>query len=708
MGSGDDFRFAIKHGCVNRSKGHGRAGMGEVYAAQDLELGGRVALKTIHADRLNHKDSTARFRREIQLARQVTHPNVCRVFDVGHDTLGGRELVFFTMEFLPGQTLAKFLASRGALPPGEALGLARQLADGLGALHERGIVHRDLEPANAFIVGDEGAPRLVLLDFGLARGADNSDDYMALTRPHTVMGTPPYMAPEQLLGERSSVATDIYAFGLLLFEIATGKRLSDLVTGGPMARVRGDVSIPQNTQLPSQWTTAVHRCLSRNPGERPTSTAAVIALLESTNSIPASKKSEAVPVRKFPWRLSLAIVGFLLLAAVAGWMAIHGNTTASAKPVAMQMSVRDLLLRQDRLGNLEKAVAQLQKELAAGPGSQAALIHYELGWASYMKYGQTRDKADMEKALAECLEAVRIDPDLTEAHGRLSRIYDVTGRPDLAEQEAKAALKLDPRNALAWSATGLIYARAGRNQDAEEALRKAVDLAPDDWRQHDTLGNFLRVEGRFDDARKELEEAVRLTADNVLALADLARVAMRQSRYAEAQSIYEKTVAIVPGFDAWTGLGTALMLQRQYSKAVDAFGHATAGNPNNYLGWANLASAASWSPEHRAEAKEAYRKAIVAAERQRALTPNSADFGSTGLKLVWAAPLNPGDIEVHWEAVDAQARIRQYLAVAMASAFRAAQKISMATTNPWGAAKAAYELASSIGRLLDGLEDQVK
>ncbi|MBM3795510.1 MAG: serine/threonine protein kinase [Acidobacteria bacterium] len=141
----------------------GKGGMGEVFEADDLELGGKVALQTIRPDLLQDPKFLDRFRREVQLARQVTHPNICRLFDLAHDEAAGR--MFFTMELVDGQTLNRYLGWTGRLTPEAALPLATQMARGLAALHECGSVHRDFKPGNVLIAGT----RAVITDFGVAR-----------------------------------------------------------------------------------------------------------------------------------------------------------------------------------------------------------------------------------------------------------------------------------------------------------------------------------------------------------------------------------------------------------------------------------------------------------------------------------------------------------------------------------------------------------
>ena len=183
----------------------GRGGMGEVYEAADRELGGTVALKVLRPELLDQAHFLERFRREVQTARQVTHRNICRIFDVGFHSADGRELTFLTMEFLAGETLSQRLRTRGRMTTAEALPIVQQMADGLDALHERGIVHRDFKPGNVMIVpaGTPDSPRAVIADFGLARAVaaeSGEDPETGPTQPGHIVGTPDYMAPEQLLG----------------------------------------------------------------------------------------------------------------------------------------------------------------------------------------------------------------------------------------------------------------------------------------------------------------------------------------------------------------------------------------------------------------------------------------------------------------------------------------------------------------------------
>src|SRR5262249_3420577 len=202
----------------------GAGGMGEVYEAEDLELRDTVALKTIRPDKLT-PDTTDRFRREVQLARRITHSNVCRVFDVFRTASRAQQadVVFVTMELLRGETLAQQLQRVGRLRYPDAYDTGKQIADGLAAAHTAGVVHRDLKTSNVML-GESGPDRTraVVTDFGLATTVLNASGWSDLSRTGQVLGTPAYMAPEQLRGEEATFRTDVYAFGLVFYEMVCG------------------------------------------------------------------------------------------------------------------------------------------------------------------------------------------------------------------------------------------------------------------------------------------------------------------------------------------------------------------------------------------------------------------------------------------------------------------------------------------------------
>jgi serine/threonine protein kinase len=189
----------------------GRGGMGEVYRAGDLRLGQQVALKFLPPSLSADPARLAQFHNEVRTARQVSHPNVCRVYDIGE--LDGQ--LFITMEYVDGEDLSVLLRRIGRLPEDKGVDIARQICAGLAAAHERGVLHRDLKPANIML---DGAGRARIMDFSLAAIGEVTD---------IRAGTPAYMAPEQLAGQEVTLRSDIYALGLVLYEVFTGRRVFD-------------------------------------------------------------------------------------------------------------------------------------------------------------------------------------------------------------------------------------------------------------------------------------------------------------------------------------------------------------------------------------------------------------------------------------------------------------------------------------------------
>src|SRR5580700_2850366 len=189
----------------------GRGGMGEVYRATDLTLGQSVALKFLPEEAARNQRLLERFHGEVRVARVVSHPNVCRVYDIGQV----EGMPFISMEYVDGEDLASLLTRIGRLPADKAVETGRKLCAGLAAAHDRGVIHRDLKPQN-IMLNKRGEP--VIMDFGLAAVADQ------LTGAEARNGTPAYMSPEQLKGEEVTTKSDIYALGLVLYEIFSGKR----------------------------------------------------------------------------------------------------------------------------------------------------------------------------------------------------------------------------------------------------------------------------------------------------------------------------------------------------------------------------------------------------------------------------------------------------------------------------------------------------
>jgi len=336
----------------------GRGGMGEVYRADDLKLGQPVALKFLPERLAAEPSFLDRFYGEVRHARQVSHPNVCRVYDVGE--IEGRH--FLSMEYIDGEDLASLLRRIGRLGGERAVEIAREIVAGLAAAHDKGVLHRDLKPGNVMI---DGRGRARITDFGLAVAA--GDDRGGLE----VSGTPAYMAPEQLAGKGSSVQSDLYALGLVLYELFTGRKAFEAAT---LAEWRHKHSQEPPT-APSTVTPgldpaverAILRCLEKEPGQRPRSAAAVAAALPGGDPLAAAIAAGDTPSPEMvaaagsdegmrpaaAWACLVSILAGLALAAYLSPRAYrHGRVPLEKPPDALVEKSKEIARR---LGYTEKS-----------------------------------------------------------------------------------------------------------------------------------------------------------------------------------------------------------------------------------------------------------------------------------------------------------------------------------------------------------------
>ena len=268
----------------------GRGGMGEVFEAQDQELG-PVALKTVRRDLIGDRAVLRRFKQEVQLARQVSSPYVCRIHELFMLPGDGqhRAGAFLTMELLAGVTLARRI-EQGPLPWSEAEPIAIKLCQGLEALHAVGLVHRDFKPANVMLTRRGAVTQAVVMDFGLAlRPEESLHGRQKLTVTGGIVGTPGYMAPEQFEGGKVSPATDVYALGLVLYEMVTGKRPFEASTplGAAVKRAKRPVAASSlQPGLPSRVDRVIEKCLEYEPADRYQTAGEVAKALQGGQSVP--------------------------------------------------------------------------------------------------------------------------------------------------------------------------------------------------------------------------------------------------------------------------------------------------------------------------------------------------------------------------------------------------------------------------------------
>jgi serine/threonine protein kinase len=329
----------------------GRGGMGEVYRADDLKLGQPVALKFLPKALADDSVRRERLFAEVRIARQVSHPNICRVYDISE--FEGRH--FLTMEYIDGEDLASLLKRIGSLHGAKALDVARQLCAGLAAAHDKGVLHRDLKPANVMI---DGRGRVRITDFGLAVAADEE------VNDADVSGTPPYMAPEQFAGKGASVRSDIYALGLIFYEVFTGRRAFDAKTLAELRSKKETSSPTAPSEIARDIDPIVERvilrCIEKDPRQRPASAAQVAAALPGRDPLAAAIAAGETPSPEMvaasgsdeglkPWIawVCLALIIFGLGALVAIERRFDSNIMNSISmekpPEVLAQTARDIL-----------------------------------------------------------------------------------------------------------------------------------------------------------------------------------------------------------------------------------------------------------------------------------------------------------------------------------------------------------------------------
>ena len=328
----------------------GRGGMGEVYRATDLKLRQPVALKFLPAALAADRVLLDRFLNEVRIARQVSHPNVCRVYDIGE--FEGQH--YISMEYVDGEDLASLLRRIGRLPADKATDIARRLCAGLAAAHEKGVLHRDLKPANVML---DGRGHVLITDFGLAglagqfQGADIRS------------GTPAYMAPEQLGSREVTARSDIYSLGLVLYEMFTGRRPFEAGSVAELVRMQSSASPVGPTTMVRDLDPAVERvilrCLDPDPARRPASALAVAAGLPGGDPVAAAlaagetpspemvaaagESSEGIAPRLAAALLAVVVVGLIACAAFSGRIAMQSRMPFDTSVEALAGKAREIL-----------------------------------------------------------------------------------------------------------------------------------------------------------------------------------------------------------------------------------------------------------------------------------------------------------------------------------------------------------------------------
>jgi serine/threonine-protein kinase len=372
----------------------GRGGMGEVYRADDLKLGQPVALKFLPEAVQRDEARLNRFLNEVKVALKVSHPNVCRVHDIGE--VQGQH--YLSMEYVDGEDLASLLRRIGRLPQHKAIQIARQLCAGLAAAHEQRILHRDLKPANVMI---DGRGHAKIADFGLASLAEG------VGAEEIGAGTPSYMAPEQLAGREVTVRSDLYSLGLVLYELFTGKQAFDARTREEMARL-------QRESTPSDPSSHVHgldpavehvilQCLENEPADRPASALVVAAALPGGDPLAAALAAGETPSPEMVAAagprgglrpgvatvcLALVILGLVLSAIFVEQQLILGRVSVTKSFEALKDDANEIAMKLGYTERPKDRYAAFELDIS---GYQYLLQEHEpgAGWKAFGQPGET-------------------------------------------------------------------------------------------------------------------------------------------------------------------------------------------------------------------------------------------------------------------------------------------------------------------------------
>jgi len=540
----------------------GSGGVGEVYRAFDRHRNCDVALKTLRPTLINDPDAQRALRNELNLASMISHINVCRLNDITLPRASGQP-AFVSMELLHGETLAALL-KRKPMSLEEMRQILEQVVSGLSAAHQHNILHRDLKPANIMIARDGERLRVVIMDFGLAREMKAGDDYRTAFSANYFAGTPAYMAPEQLEGKQATVASDIHALGVIMFQMITGKLPFDGPTPIMIAstRLHQDAPRPRSIvkNVDPRWEHAIVRCLERDPQKRPRTAIEILTLLGTA------------PPKQWPRRVIGASAAITVLVTAVLIFRPHvidpqAQAAVDLARVAIENRSRDgftaAIEHYRRAITLDPRWAQPWAELAYAYAAASnaryidgaialrearadasnairldprlAKAHAALGWT------QSLDFDEWPKAESELATAVRLDPNDSQIHYWLAVHLRKRGRFQDAERSARTALLLSrQRDPYVWSELAFLYWTWNRQDRMQEHMVEQLKAFPNFTMTRFLNARLLKLQGRFDQAADELTFAEKLGLNPLTVLVERASLALARGDFGEARQLAKR------------------------------------------------------------------------------------------------------------------------------------------------------------------------
>lgn len=600
----------------------GEGGFGQVVEAWDSKLQRPVAIKFV-----KHTHAGADLMREARMGAALRHAAFVKVYAIEDD--GNTQSI--VMELVPGETLKQVMAN-APVARTDALGWTRQVAEAMREAHASRLVHGDIKPSNLML---EPGGKIRILDFGLAH---NVDPLATSSLPTSaLLGTIAYMAPERMLGAPLGPQADVYALGLILYELVAGARPFASLDGLALAAAQVQTS-SDGWNYPAdaspQLVALIRAMTARQPAQRLAGMAEVLDRLAQLDAAPA-QVVQAQPARAprtpLPARTRKLLVGASLLALLgaAGWIAApHLNALAPAlapfsESVEMAQGLAALKVF-DRPGSLATAEGHFRRILEHTPDSAAAAAGMSLTYS--MRY-QTdmSDETWLQRAQAAAQRAMQLNEQLAMSHNARAWVLFNEGKRDDALVAYAEALRLDPNNFFAWYGKGASLRRMHRYDEARAHLNAALARFPDERVFTDELGSVEYEQSNYGVAERLFRRSIALQPDAVIAYANLNAALLRQGRDEEALQVLQQGLQIRPSAKLYTNLGNALFLRQDYVGAAAAFENAvspTRGAPSEYQLWANLADTLNWIPGREAQAKAAYEKARELLAPRLARAPN--------------------------------------------------------------------------------------
>ena len=535
----------------------GRGGMGIVYKAEDTKLKRTIAIKSLSPDLLGDPDHRARFLREAQTASALNHPHICTIHEVGEE----EEKPYIAMEYVSGLSLSSVVRSQ-LMPTADILRYGVQIAAALEHAHGRGIIHRDLKTANIMITPESGAK---ILDFGLAKQLGNEARREAtlsqtpLTEAGTLMGTMHYLAPEILRGEAAAPQSDIWAFGVILYEMAAGKLPFDGRTSFELtSTILRDPPAPLPSRVPASLAAIVARCLEKDPGLRFQSAGEVRSALETTTADDAvTRPAPSTGLgRRRRIRILAAAVGIAALAIILTFVfkpdflvktkeqppAVSTVARSSPVPEANEYFGKAMMFLEHQL-DLKRARTMLERTLEYDPKYAEARAWYGFTFFLEIDIGYSNDSGFLYKAEEELRRALQEDPNSARAHSSLVAMHFYQGRKELMLEEAEKALKIDPQEKDAQNWLAQYYKSNGDDSSAKTMLDRLLKQDPLFFPPRMTLGELYRTEGDCPAAIRELEKILEQDPKNIYALQKMARAFIDMNDLGQARARLESIPA---------------------------------------------------------------------------------------------------------------------------------------------------------------------